>query len=231
MYIYIYLFTSIWKHDASASGFSVTEERSRFVDFLPAGANSHFAISLRRPTSEDVSMRNYIDEFTLPSWTVLFLMFIISWCSMIVLTYCNLPKSNRWASFSLSTQFILRSLLNKVKDSLEFLHELQNAGLILTYRGRQTFRIKSYHWNWLLSQYWQCHYCWWHSTVVSFLRSSLSSRSGFQSIPSMIWQNLIIKWCCTKMTLLKIFTERHQKAAAFNEFTRRKLSTTSYTWR
>ena len=108
--------------DASVAGFTVNEQRSMFVDFLPSIAFGYFGIVIRRPSSNDISMRNYIDEFTGTSWLFALVMFLVSWSIMVVLLSfaSNKPSNNNlWNnSILVGTNFILRSLLNKVLNSI-----------------------------------------------------------------------------------------------------------------
>ncbi len=100
--------------DSSAAGIYVTLERSNYVDFLPSVTHSKVGIILRRPSGNDISIRNYIDEFNGSSWSVVLTLFLVSWLSMICLIYFGLGSLSIWKSFLSGTNTVLRSFLNKV---------------------------------------------------------------------------------------------------------------------
>ncbi len=103
--------------DAGIWGYIVSEERLEIADFSHSVAIYLYGFILRRPTSQDVSLDNYIKEFTWMSWQSIAYSNLFFWFVFFLILSQSPRKDNNSniANHSATTVAImLRTLINKV---------------------------------------------------------------------------------------------------------------------
>ncbi len=104
--------------DAGIWGYIITMERLEVVDFTHKFGKFKFGVLVKRPSSTDVSMENYVMEFHMMSWICILLGNLGYWSLFFILLNWGIKNGNKSIRISknLATTVIvmLRTLINKV---------------------------------------------------------------------------------------------------------------------
>ena len=100
--------------DLSIWGWAPTVDRFKVVDFTPVVVPFYFGVMVRRPRSNDISVRNYIGQFRPKSWLLLLIVNLVVWFIFFVVVVADQRKtSSLRGSLVLTITVMLRTLLNK----------------------------------------------------------------------------------------------------------------------
>ena len=107
--------------DGSIWGYVASLDRTDFVDFVIPLAHASIGILIRTPTSDDVSVRNYVSEFKNAAWTFLLVSNIAFWALFGFLLQYSSSKSRKKETVVLTLTIMMRTIINKVSIEIMLL--------------------------------------------------------------------------------------------------------------